>query len=289
MKRIVLINILFIMASVSGKAQGLALELSLNWKKAEVKFDLPPLKPDTTVYVPHLKLIYRNLTERRIYTKKLFQSNKIYPPVRLSSLINTEMDMAELAKLHFNYQEKFYNVEITDGWEVLKPGTDTSVERELDNINDELWQIHAVLETQQALNKLGIQKQLSIFSYADKEVVSYREAQGSIFVEKEKRELLKPMKYGFPNRHLTQDEISGKYADGFVFLKPGETFEEEVSLIGFYLLGGNYEFILPNDSMPNYVVSDNGKKLSLPKVVNGYQLYEGFFFKNMIGIEIKSP
>ena len=269
-------------------AQELSIELSIDWKKTEVQFDIPPMKPDTVVSIPYFKITYRNLARHNIYFKKLY-SSKSYPPVISASLICTSMDMAERAKLQNNYDGVSHIVEIGDGWITYTEDTyaiyKSGEEHEFDIINDGLFEVYAALETQESLNELGLQKQLSCFKYPDKTVVSYREAQSLIFDEKEKRGLAKSQEYHFPDGSLKEEEILKEYSDQFVLLNPREAYEQEVNLIGFYLLGGSYEFTIPNHSLPSNVLGKDRRKIQLPKVVNGYQLYEGAFLTNTVTIE----
>ena len=193
------------------------------------------------------------------------------------------MDLADRAKAHSFYKCKSYQVEIGESWKVNDHGFDISKEHELNIINDDLWAIYTVLQTQKSLNNLELKKQLSSFNYPDKEIVSYREAQRII---NEKKELVNLGHNHFPNRLLTEDEISEKYKDNFVFLKSGETYKQEVNLIGFHFLGGNYEFLISAESIPGYTISKDGKKINLPKLVKGYQLFERDFLTNKIGLKI---
>ncbi len=285
--RVFIIHIFCIMAiNMVAKSQELSVELSVKWTKEKTALSILPFEPNDTVVFPILKFNYRNLTGGDIYFRNVYLDKLIYPRVVFASLTNTEMDLSDRAKVHAGYKGKSYQVEIDESWEVYEQGFDSSKEHELNVINDDLWAIYTVLETQQLLNELGLQKQLSSFRYSDKEVVSYREARRLIFAEREKKGLDKSEEVYFPNRPLTESEISGKYEDQFIFLKAGETYEQEVSLIGFYLLGGNYEFLIPSDSLYGYIVNKDGQRIKLPKLVNGYQLYERDFLTNIVGIQI---
>lgn len=285
--RVFIIHIFFIMAAnMLVKAQELSVELSVKWTKEKTKLNILPFEPNDTVVFPILKFTYRNLTGRNIYFRNIYLDKLAYPRVVFASLTNTEMDLSDRAKVHARYKGKSYQVEIDESWEAIEKGFDVSKEHELNVINDDLWAIYTVLQTQQSLDSLALQKQLSSFGYFDKEVVSYREARRLIFAEREKMGLGKSEEDHFPSRPLTESEISGTYEDQFVFLKAGETYEQEVSLIGFYLLGGNYEFFISGDSLPGYIIGKDGNKTNLPKLVNGYQLYERDFLTNKVGIKI---
>lgn len=194
----------------------------------------------------------------------------------------------ERAKINFDYFDVKFQVNILNdatplsGFDILT--IDSSKRDQIDLISNDLVELYTVLEIQQQLNKFGIDKQLSCFDYPDKKVVSYREAERLIFSEKDKRGLIKPALLHFPNHPLAEEEILKEYSEQFVFLNPEETYEQEVNLIGFYLLGGSYEFTIANHSLSGYVLGKDRQKMQLPKVVNGYQLNEGAFLTNTVGI-----
>jgi hypothetical protein len=273
-------------ANALANAQELSIELSVKWAKEKSELNIHPFAPNDTVRFPILKFTYRNLAGEDIYFRNIYLYKQAYPKVVVASLTNTEMDLSDRAKVHASYKGKSYQVEISESWEVYEQGFDTSKEHELHVINDDLWAIYTVLETQQSLNELVLQKQLSSFGYSDKEFVSYKVARRLIFAEREKKGLAKSEEVHFPNRPLTEYEIRGEYEDQFIFLKAGETYEREVNLIGFYLLGGSYEFVISNGSLYGYIINKDGQRIKLPKLVDGYQLYEGDFLTNVVGIQI---
>lgn len=270
------------MASIPVQAQGLSIELSVKWMKSKTQLNIPPIELGDSVELPILKLVYRNLTEKGIYFRNIYSVKSGYPLIAFASLTNSQMDLADRVTSHSSYHGLSYQVEIGESWEAFAQGFDTSKEHELDIINDDLWTIYTVLETQQLLNKLGINKQLSCFGYPDKEVISHREARRLIAGKRGRRISFSSVE----GTSLREDEVSGQYSDAFIFLKPGEIYKQEVSLVGFYLLNGNYEFLIPDDSLPDYVIGKGRRKISLPRMVNDYQLYEGAFLKNTVGIKI---
>lgn len=284
--RVFFIHIFLFMACIAGQGQGLSLEISVEWRKTESKLNIPPIKADSLMVLPFLKLVYRNLTREDIYFKNLFDTEIKYPSVVLASLINTQMDLADRAKVHAKYGSETFKVEIGEVWEVLTLNFDFSKEHENPIVNDDLFNIYEVLETQELLNALGVDKQLSCFNYSGKEIVSYRESQRLIFKVREKKKLVKSLEVDFPNRPLTQDEITGEYSNRFIFLKRGKTYEQKIDLIGFYIIGGSFEFLITNTFLPGYLVRRDRQKVNLPKVVNGHTLYNGVFLTNTLGIKI---
>lgn len=110
---------IFSIITISTLAQKLSVGLSVNWKIDTIHFDIPPLKPDTMVYVPFLRLSYRNHTGKNIYFKKPFQLKGQYPPVVPGSMINTSMDLADQVRLCIIHQlGRSFIVEIEDGWSI---------------------------------------------------------------------------------------------------------------------------------------------------------------------------
>lgn len=75
--------------------------------------------------------------------------------------------------------------------------------------------------------------------------------------------------------------------DRFVFLKPNEVFVESFSLLGHYLLKGNFFFVLRGTSFDgsvllNYVWNEEKGKLEqleaqLPHKIGEYELFIGDF------------
>jgi len=283
MRIFIMIILCNIATNMLSHAQDLSLELAIKWKNTKTELNIPPFDSNDSVLVPILNFTFRNLTKNDIYFRNIYTNKSGYPKVIFASLTNTNMDLADRAKAHSFYKCKSYQVEIGESWKVNDHGFDISKEHELNIINDDLWAIYTVLQTQKSLNNLELKKQLSSFNYPDKEIVSYREAQRII---NEKKELVNLGNNHFPNRLLTEDEISEKYKDNFVFLKSGETYKQEVNLIGFHFLGGNYEFLISAESIPGYTISKDGKKINLPKLVKGYQLFERDFLTNKIGLKI---
>lgn len=282
MIRVYLIYILFILVCNTGQSQGLSVELSVEWRRTEYQLRIPPIKSDTSIIIPILKLVYRNLSGEDIYFRNVNNSGSMYPNVVWASLDNTLMDLADRAKIHNSFEGQSYKVEIGRAWEVIKPSIDFWSEHEPDIINDELFEIYEVLRTQQVLNDLGINKQLSCFDGHGKEILNYMEAQRLIA----EKGILSIGFQDIGNSGLAEDEIYRKYSDEFVFLKSWETYTQEIDLIGFYLLGGSFEFLITDTFLPDYIVGKNQQKISLPKIVNCYKLYEGVFLTNTVGVKI---
>lgn len=284
MKFIVIFVFWVMIDIVSACAQELSLELSIEWTTERLDLNFIANEESNLVASPLLKLTFRNLTGEDIYFRNVYSNKSVYPKTVFASLTNTKMDLGDRAKAYSNYRDRSYRVEIDEFWEAMGQELDSSTEHEFDIINDDLWAIYTVLNTQQMLNEYKLQKQLSSFGYPDKEVVSYVDARK--LISNEKKIADESEISNFHNGSFSESEIKGKYKDQFVFLKAGEAYEQKVSLIGFYLLGGIFEFSVSIDSFPGYVISKEGQKMNLPKFVDGYHLYERCFLKNTVGIKV---
>lgn len=296
--------IFFIITSFNCLAQSLTIELSVNWRVDTIHFDIPPLKSDNIVDVPFLKFTFRNHKEENVYFKKPFRPQALFPPVVFASLIKTSMDLADQVRLQNKEQcNKAAVVHIEEGWTVFSEETHNDylngVEYEIDGINDNLHSIHSVLSTQEMLNELHLNKQLFCFRYPEKEYISYRRACQLIYKEKERlglksRELIE---YILSDDLILKDQVVNDYREEFIFLKAGEVYEIEVSLIAFYIIGGNYEFVFPVNTLKSFIMShrlvrkdgkiEPSKTLELPRLVEDYTLFTGDFLTNTLKLEFK--
>lgn len=280
--RFFIIYILFIMSCNRGQAQGLSIELAVEWRRMESQLKIPPIKSDTSIVKPILKLVYRNLSEEDIFFRHLYYSGSLYPNIICTTLDNTLLDLAKRAQIHCRFENQFYRVQIDKVWEVIKPSSDFRTEHEPDIINEELYEIYEVLRTQQLLDDLGIKKRLSCFDDSCKDIIDYIESRRLIDERKKPFISIQDVE----NLYLTESEIYGRYFNEFVFLKRGGTRSFEIDLIGFYLLGGHFEFVINNNFIPAYIMGKNQQKISLPQIVHGYKLYEGAFLSNTACIVI---
>lgn len=271
----------------------------MNCKIDTIHFDIPPLKSDTIIDVPFLKVTFQNLTGKNIYFKNPYQPKGQYPPIVPASMINTSMDLADQVRLSIIHQlGKSFIVEIEDGWSIYTEKTYSVYQRGeayvSDAINDDLHNIYKVLLTQQVLNELGFGKQLSCFKYYGKGVIKYSQAFELIYTEKEKRGKVKKDIEYLSSDSISEDMVSKEYRDEFIFLKEGETYETEVSLIAFYIIGGSYEFIIPVNNLKGFFMShklvikdgktEPFKTIELPKSVEGYTLFTGDFLTNSVKV-----
>jgi hypothetical protein len=106
-------------------------------------------------------------------------------------------------------------------------------------------------------------------------------------------DILNPYGLYFRRDDISPDAILKNANKDFVFLKPEESYTENYNLIGFYLIGGNYEFYLPKHYFVNYVYVDSlqipilSQKMNLPKQINGYKLYSGDFKCNSVSVRFQ--
>ena len=281
--RILLIPLISIMTTSATMSQKLAIELSIEWKKTKSHFISTKIEKDTTL-IPFLKIVYRNLSNSDIYFRSIVDDD-VFPPTTLAALINTEMDLSNQLINLPNYSDQKYNIYICPSktfgscWEVLSENINPVKEHMLDIINNDLHNIYAALQLQQYLDEKGLATQLSCIRYHEKEEISFNDARKLIPNQV-------PSQFHFPDQSLTENKIQ-EYSEKFIFLKKDETHTQELNLIGFYLLGGTYQFSFTKKKMPTYVLSKSGKQLVLPKHVEKYHLYDEEFLTNSISIELK--
>jgi hypothetical protein len=284
MMRIVLLVFFYTLLLV-GKiyAQGLSVELSIEWKRTKIDFSIPPLKQDTTILMPSLKIIYRNYTGKDVYFKKLAADYGKYPPVISGTLINTNMDLTERVKNHSSYLTKSFNVkmETDQSWEISEVAIDEVLEREFNPINEDISNIHQVLITQMILDRYRVKKQLACFDDSTKHTITFTDAKRLISNGKWKL----PQDIDFSD--LNGELIVKKKPQMFIFLKNQQIRIQEFDLIGFFLAGGNFSFSLTETFISDYIVGrNNSERIYLPRKVNGYELYEGTLCTNSVVIRI---
>lgn len=278
MMRILFVGCLSVLLCGPVHGQTFSIEISVEWKRTDTRLNAGSIKPGQIVS-PFLKVTYRNMTGEDIYIARVTDNDY---PGGITGLMNTQKDLAMRVKDHSDYSDEVFIVEIGDVWDVMEPDVASLKVRETAAINDELWNIYTVVKTQQQLNELGSQKQLACFGYPNREVLSYREAQALIGVRGYDRGFL-----NVDTTALSASEVLELYSNQFIFLKEGETFEQSIDLIGFYMLGGEYTFRLGNEQVPASVIGKGGQNVNLPGYINGYRLYRGRFLSNSVGIKMR--
>jgi len=245
--------------------QGISIELSVKWETESGIFN-----EDSTVCTPKLHIIYRNNSKTNYYLLKVACSKAGLPIVPYGSLIQYPIeeylhpDYLKRAKRHGNYANVNYHVIIggmpsyKQGWIIENDTIDYQNENEIDMINDDLADIYEYIYRKQ---------------YSDS---------------------IKEIKTHFSIADISPYEILNKVKDQFVFLKPGEIYQDRYNLIGFKMVGGNFDFSIQADRLYGFVYTDKWDtkqtkwiytKTDLPNKVGEYTLYKGQFYSNTIGIK----
>lgn len=277
--------IICLLSLTQGCGQEMSLGLSIEWRKAESGLPVSSLRFKSVKQIPYLKLTYKNLTGRDLYVKKPFDGQGSQPPLSMTFTLPTKLETeTDCEQLFSSLPETDYKVQIRSSWEVSTLSFDTSREHEPDPINDQLLEIYEILDVQASLNALGMRQQLPCFNDPDKGEISFRSARQLIFKEKKSLGIIEPLAMTYPSRPLNAEEIAGEFSEAFVFLRAGEVYEQEISLAAFQLVGGNYEFMLSEESFQPHVIGKDGQRYNLPSQVNGFQLYDKAFLTNQLKI-----
>lgn len=82
-----------------------------------------------------------------------------------------------------------------------------------------------------------------------------------------------------------------RYRKNLVFLPPHSKVVHRYNLIGFWYVGGDYLFKLPDDYQSPRSVYDKTFRhlLNLPESIDGFRLYEGAFKSNEVMLKEKNP
>jgi hypothetical protein len=189
------------------------------------------------------------------------------PQLPWGTLIGVMTDTYEKAISHSDYSNINYNVKIggdpvyNKGW-IIENDTVISEEREIDYVNDDL---------------------ADIYEYIYQNMDHPHRADSALYLD-------------YKSSDITEKGILTKLKSEFVFLKPGEVYTETYNLIGFKMVGGNFDFRIQEDSLYGFVYTpiwDEKRKkwietkTDLPKKVGSYTLYKGKFCSNSVGVTFK--
>lgn len=258
MKKLLIITFLLLNLSKS-IAQCISIELAIEWRKPTKEF----YTIDNMKCIPYLLVTYRNNTNNPVYFVKKSKSNE-NPPLIYGGTTKYVKAISDLVKFE-NLQKSKYKVYIgltsnflnySDSWEILKYPDDINIEHESLIINDVLSDFYNIINKSNKNNE--------------------------------------PLPMIFYTNEITKKDIVTKLREKFVFLKAGEKYIDSFNLIGFQLLGGDYTFVLKNDSLANFIYTNSTwdtinekwvfKKLNLPYKVGKYKLYSGTYCSNEVNI-----
>ncbi|MDR1114930.1 MAG: hypothetical protein LBL33_02040 [Tannerella sp.] len=249
-------------------AQCISVELSVTWETGYNIF-----KKDTAIYIPKLRITYRNLSSNSYYFLKVSGGKGELPempyagsvhPSNFDEYLRWRDDYFGKAKSHNNYANQNFHVRIggtplyNDSWYVHSDTLDYHKEYEIDFINSELADIYEYIFRN------------SNIKYVEKDLY-------------------------FSPLDITPKNILGAVKSQFVFLKPNEVHIDTYNLIGFKLVEGCFTFMLNQNGFKSYVlvqpIWDNKQslwveqKMELPIKVGEYHLYSGSFFTNSVKVD----
>lgn len=275
--------IIIYLVFTDGYSQSVSIDMSVKWEPENVSLNISGYnKFDTLVTVPFLIITYRNNMNYPVYFRALFDSDDEYPLLPYESNFGNRIDLARGLEKLYDYSSGKFNVySLSRGYyNGMCEITPKSIAKNPDTIsviNYDISRIHLVLKTQNILDKLNIKKKLSCFNFPDKETISYNQADSILSLLGYNNE----QKLEFSTSDFLERGKDPTMNNRFIFLKPKETQVQKVNLIGFYIVGGSYEFCFENKA-PRYVLGDSYydnnekkwkyKKVKLPAKINGHKL-----------------
>jgi len=241
-------------------SQLVSLELSVVWRNNTIQLPKKVISRVKGECIPYLKVTYINNTDNDIFFLKVI-NNSIQLPFFSDGMqvgyLNKNETIAKFPYYSCSL-EKFFvcikGLEIIEGpWEVLSDTTFLNSNE--DNYYDRF------------INRILRDFYFSIIKDSDIEAMEYH--------------------FSFGLEDLTDSAILKNQKEYFVFLKKGESFSEQFNLIGFYLLGGDYLFYIPDHSFVDYIFveSPQNEIIHLPLKVNEYSLYSGSFSSNKLRVK----
>lgn len=265
--------LLLLIIPVLSFSQNIAFEVSIEWE-----VNKEPLLFDSEKCIPYLKLKIKNLSDDKIYIKDPFNNNSDYPKVLDVSTHKLHRDLKTLKKV--------YNSSDSDNREELVLISDYFLvldeeAKKLFMNNEEyttsfssakLSLLYDLIKLQNyyELNNLG--KQSILFKYNSKRIVEDFEEIRKDLLEMEKME-----------RKWVNDY-------SLIYLNPNDFKEFRFNLLGFKLIGGNYEFRLNIKKLSDhyYFIDENGIKTKefLPQEIDGYHLFTGSVLSNGVKVTL---
>lgn len=274
-------QILILLAGLHGQSQELVVDLAVEWRGLGSNNAVTLLNGDTLTAIPFLKVTYRNNTAKDIYFKKPVPSQDGYPPViSIASVRPSGFTVDDRIKRgNSSYQDEEFNVYFWQGvWEIFDRKKNPYEEHEVDFINDEVEFLNHIFLVQEALDDLEVNKQLVIFTTPGKQTIDFDQAEGLIAqVCPVKNESI------YMASDLSERTILEKYKEEFVFLKQGEIEIEQINLIGFYLVKGDFYFMSTAVSLYDHIQTVGGDAF-FPEKICGYDLYTGRYKTNNVEV-----
>ena len=241
-------------------SQSVSITMSVDCRDSDkelcLKYSLP--------CISFISISYQNVSDRPLYCPKITKNDASFPPLALASTAHFVDSIADIAPLRRIYDRK-YNIVMYGGtsylmsWEIFDWAADYNIEHVSNSVNDVLCDINNIIEDD-SLEKKN-----------------------------------EPLKTDYLSTDITEAGILNIVKDNFVFLKPGETYNDYFNMISFQLLGGEYTFLLRSDTIVNSVDCDNywnsqtkrweNNVCPLPQNVGIYQLAHGLFRVNELTVK----
>ncbi|HEY4787668.1 MAG TPA: hypothetical protein VIH57_16540 [Bacteroidales bacterium] len=268
MKKLIL-NTIFLFSFTGLYPQKLSIELSIEWKQEVGLLKDIYQNGCNNSCIPYLSITYRNNSDDSVYFLKPSASERGFPPI-MSVIFNLSENKNDTTAESFpNYSGKEYYVYIYNSpdcgkiWEVTSDTNILSQGHTQEQINEELAEVHRLFDRQ-----------------SDSDIDT--------------------LYFNCPSKKedMEEETLLIKYKSNFIFLKKGEVFTEKYNLIGFYILGGNFEFGIHPDYLHDFIYGEESwdkkqeiwvfKKMPLPEHLNGYKLYSNSFLTNTVSLKVKN-
>lgn len=298
MKKLIVFILLFFFISI--KAQ-VSIELAIEWREENNYLSIPIIDKGNKIIVPYLKYTYKNLGNIDVFFLDILGLEKYPILTGFQDLINPMPEVTESIKKVSNYRNLNFkiitkpNVSIESDrisiWSaILEDNADSKMNL---YFMDDYYDIYQVLELQDKINKISSSYMLSCFNYPKRKIISVIEARKLV---SKKLPNLKTSLNWFNKECVFSDSLMALIlTEKCIFLKKGEAKTGFASLIGFYILKGNFTFYIDNSPSPNtlektfYDYSNkryNHENINIPNSYNGYTLYKDTFISNSISIKM---
>jgi len=251
--------------------QCISIELSIIWEK---EYDI--IKKDSIVCIPKLNIIYRNNCNTNYYFSKIYRDSLPCFTCLISYYPSEEKQDCYKA---ISYNTKKYanqNFNVTIGtslyyssfWYAYKDTINAKKSPQSEYVNCSLEALYHCIRYDYNLD----------FFWNYLHILSERG---------------QPIKDRFESSDILPEKILTTIKDQFVFLKSRETLTDSYNLLGFQIIEGCFTFLIEQDDIKNYVLTNQydskmkknvEHKLELPAVVGEYQLYSGGFNTNKVTV-----
>lgn len=261
-------------------SQELAIELSVEWRKNNI-----PLIYEEETTAPFLKVSFRNLSDENIYFKNPLYNKSVYPKITSLSIHRPNRDFETLKKIYKSHKNDtlYYKVMIDSSFLILDELEYKNLvqQKEISTTYsaDVLYMLYALFKLQEFYFHNDLKKQSLLFKYDNKEtLIESKELKKDIIAMERLQQMEKLRR---------QDSVSNV---DIIYLKAQECKEVYFNLIGFKIIGGEYEFCLNfkkiND-LPVFTNKDNQEE-DVNKISNEFNLYKGSFLSNTVKINFNS-